>query len=481
MSCRHAPILALALLGLAGPPLIAQNPFPRDLVPTRTALGRLGLERQWIAVVPLSENERLMRISRSEDYFFAQTNNGSLHTYDVNSGKLVWSASLGGFTPYPQALASNSFAIFGTAANLLVAFDRRTGRPLWRTPLAAIPTSGLVCDEDHVILGTAAGRVTSYLVRDHDAKGNATIRSSPREVWSWQTSGQIHTLPLPAEHLTAFGSSDGRAYVVFNDERTTLFRFRTGGPIGDGLGAFGTQTLLVPSADHNLYAIDLLTGRVKWSYASAAPILQGPMVAGDTIYVVNEAGSLSSLEPETGSALWTTPTEGGQFLAVGATKLYLRSWAFDLYLIDRQTGNVVAGPAATYQRAGLNLRELRLSFLNRYDDRLYFGSDSGLVICVREIGATEPRLLRDPKALPFGYIPPEGIKLTPPKPPGPEPAIETSLEPKEAEPKEDTPAAEPPDADNPPAPKAATPKAATPKAATPKAATPKAARPGRAG
>jgi outer membrane protein assembly factor BamB len=474
MSRRHAPILALALLSLAGPSAFAQNPFPKDLIPTRTALGRLGLERQWVAIVPLHENERVMRISRSEELFFAQTNNGSLHTYDVNSGQHVWSADLGGFTPYPKPLASNSFAVFGATANILVALDRKTGRSLWKHPLPAIPTSGLACDEDHVLVGTAGGRVMSLLVRDKDVKGRTTIRSSPKEVWSWQTGGQIHTLPLPAQHVTAFGSSDGRAYVVLNDERTTLFRFRTGGPIADGLGAVGTRTLLVASGDHNLYAVDLLTSDVKWTFASGAPIEQAPMVAGNSIFVINELGNLSSVDPETGSPDWTTSTEGGPLLTVGATKLYLRSWAYDLMIVDRQTGHYVADPAATVQRAGLNLRELRLSFLNLFDDRLYFGCESGLVVCVREIGATEPRLLRDPKALPFGYIPPEGIKLTPSKPLGPEPAIETSLEPKdsdakdaepkdaetkEAETKEDMPA---PAAANPPATKPATPKGARP-------------------
>jgi hypothetical protein len=79
---------------------------------------------------------------------------------------------------------------------------------------------------------------------------------------------------------------------------------------------------------------------------------------------------------------------------------------------------------------------------------MYFASDSGLVVCVREIGAERPHLLRDPKALPFGYIPPEGLKPTQSVVPGAEPKLETSLEPKEPgampdEPKEDAPADEP--------------------------------------
>jgi outer membrane protein assembly factor BamB len=476
MSCRLAPVWALALVSLAGSAVRAQNPFPKDLIPGRTVLGRLGLERQWLAVVPLYENERLIRISRSEELFFAQTSSGSIHTFDVNSGKHLWSANLGGSTPYPIALASNSYAVFGTVANFLVALDRKSGRTLWKTQLGAIPTSGTSCDEDQVIVGTATGRVLSFQLRDKPAKGEPKIRAVPVEKWSWQTSGQIHTLPLPAQHVTAFGSSDGRVYVVMNEERTTLYRFRTGGPIADGLGAYGTRTLLIPSADHNLYAIDLLTSDVQWTFPSGAPIEQAPLVAGDSIYVVNQSGNLSSIDPATGSPHWTTPTEGGQFTAVGASKLYLRSWAFDLYLIDRETGKVLADPAATLQRAGLNLHELRLSFLNRFDDRMYFASDSGMVVCLRELGATQPRLLRDPKALPFGYIPPEGIKKTPPNVPAADNAIETSLEPKEAapkdaEPKEETPPPAAPSRARKPAAKSATPKAATPKAATPKAAT----------
>ena len=195
--------------------------------------------------------------------------------------------------------------------------------------------------------------------------------------------------------------------------------------IGDGLAGYGTRTLLIPSADYNLYAIDLLTSDSLWTFPSGGPIDQAPVVAGEEIYCINQAGYLTQLDPATGNVRWSTLTQGARFVAVGASRIYLRSWNNDLYIIDRASGQVLADPAATKQRAGLNLREFGLSMLNRFDDRLYFGTDSGMVVCLREIGATQPRLLRDPKALPFGYIPPEGIKPTPP----PVPAAETPAEP----------------------------------------------------
>src|SRR3954451_5860741 len=74
---------------VAGSSARAQMPFPRDLVPGRTALERVGLERQWFAVVPLVETERLIRISRAQDLLFAQTNYARLHTFDAESGRLL--------------------------------------------------------------------------------------------------------------------------------------------------------------------------------------------------------------------------------------------------------------------------------------------------------------------------------------------------------------------------------------------------------
>jgi hypothetical protein len=60
-----------------------------------------------------------------------------------------------------------------------------------------------------------------------------------------------------------------------------------------------------------------------------------------------------------------------------------------------------------------------------------------MIVCLRETGHAQPRLLRDPSALPFGYVPPEGVKETPP----PAPAAETGAQPKNEPGAEATPPA----------------------------------------
>ena len=162
------------------------------------------------------------------------------------------------------------------------------------------------------------------------------------------------------------------------------------------------------STDKNVYAVDLFTGVSKWTFATGASVKREPLVVDNDIYVVNEEGYLSEIDVETGLSRWTISTLGGRLLAVSATRVYLESHDDDLFVVDRQSGKIIFDPLSTLQRAGINIRSYTLGPTNRLDDRLYFGTSTGLLLCLREINQLNPRLNRDPKSKPFGYIPPEG-------------------------------------------------------------------------
>jgi outer membrane protein assembly factor BamB len=376
------------------------------------------------------QSERLLGISGTSDLLFAQTSYARLHTFEAESGRLLWTASVGEHSGFARGVAANSYAVFLTNANYLFALDRGTGRQLWKLNLGTIPTSTPACDETHVMVGMTTGLLVGLFLKQTDSKGVETIRDKPYPAWSWHAGGAILTRPLPAQSVVAWGGGDGKVYATMAEEPTLVWRVATGGPIGEGLGAYGTRTLLVPSGDFVLYAIDLLTGTVLWQFPSGAPISQEPMVADQDVYTTNTEGNLTLLNPSNGESRWTTATQGGRLNAISATKIYLRSYNLDLFMIDRVTGRMVIDPAETYLRAGLNLREYDLNIVNRFNDRMFFATRSGLILCLRETGQASPRPLRDPKAPPFGYIPPEGIKLTPPTPPAAEPGTEPESQPK---------------------------------------------------
>ena len=427
---------------LAGGSARAQMPFQKGLIPSRTALARVGLERQWFGIIPLVETERLLRISLAEGMLFAQTSYARLHAFDAESGRLLWTAQLGERSGFARGVAANSFAVFMTNANILYALDKATGRRIWQYDLHTIPTSTPACDEDRVMVGMTSGILVAFNLKKKDAKGVEQVLTSVTEAWSYQTGGPVLTRPLPAVHVVAYGGGRGKAYVAMTDEVTQLYRFATGGEIGEGLGAYATRTLLIPSADYNLYAVDLLTARLFWVFPSGAPIEQEPLVADNDILVANTAGSLSLLDPVTGNPRWTISTQGGQLVAVSEKKIYLRSYNLDLFVIDRATGKTLADPGETHVRAGLNLRDYDLNVVNRFNDRMYYATNSGMIVALREPTQVQPRLLRNPKALPFGYIPPDGLKGAPPEHPVAEPPTTDDAK----EPAKDT-AAPPADAD----------------------------------
>src|SRR3954452_806200 len=115
--------LAWVLAILAATPAWAQIPISRDLVPKRTALARLGLEQNWMALVPIVGTERLLTISLAGNMLFAQTNMANFNAYDAESGRLLWTMHLGSPSGAAQPASVNSRLVFVTNSNSLYALD----------------------------------------------------------------------------------------------------------------------------------------------------------------------------------------------------------------------------------------------------------------------------------------------------------------------------------------------------------------------
>src|ERR1017187_1147161 len=159
---------------LFGGSVKAQRPFPADLVPKRTALERLSLERQWFGVVPLVETERLLDISIGGDLLFAQTSYAMAHAFEAESGRLIWSAQLGERSGFARGVAANSFGVYATNADTMFALDKKTGRLIWKHQLGTIPTSSPACDEERAMVGLTTGKIYAFTLKSRDDKGNET-------------------------------------------------------------------------------------------------------------------------------------------------------------------------------------------------------------------------------------------------------------------------------------------------------------------
>jgi outer membrane protein assembly factor BamB len=405
MPRRLAPaFLGLALLILSSGTALAQVPYGNNTIPARRSLARINLDLQFFTVVPLEGAEKLSELSIDEGLMFAQTNHANFYAFDAESGGFLWATHLGDRTANSQPAVVNSTSVFVTNSNEIFCLDRRTGRVVWKKELGSQPSSSTGADEQRVMIGLESGKLVNF-----DSKTGL-------EKWNIQTNSRVSSHPLLAEKVVAFGSEDRKLYVSRIDKPTLLWRFATGGPIVAPLGHHGVRTLLVASSDKSVYSVDLYSGKSNWIAPTGAPVTQEPLVSGDDVYIVNTEGEMSAIDALKGDVKWTISTLGGRLLAVSGSKVYLESHDDDLFVVDRATGKIVHDPATTYQRLGINLRDFVLGPTNRYDDRLYFATTHGLVICLREIGQVKPRTNRDPNEKAFGYIPPQGY---------PDPAVPT--------------------------------------------------------
>jgi outer membrane protein assembly factor BamB len=415
---RRLALACLALI-LAIGTADAQVSYGTNAIPARRALSRINLDLQFTSVVPLVGAEKLIQLSIDEGMLFAQTNHANFYLFDAESGRYIWGAHLGDITTKAQPAAVNSFAVFVTNSNELFALDRATGRQIWKKELGDQPSSSTTADEDRVMVGLESGKLVVF-----DAKTGATK-------WNIQSNKRVSSHPIMANKVVVFGSEDHKLYMVRIDNSKLLWRFATGGPIVAPLGTHGIRTLLVPSSDKALYAVDLFSGAGKWTLPTGASVEQEPLVSDNDVYVVNTQGSLTAIDVPSGTVKWTVSTLGGRLISVSATKVYLESHDDDLFVVDRASGKIIYDPATTFQRVGINLRDYELGPTNHFDDRLYFGTTHGLVVCLREIGQVTPRPNRDPKMKPFGYIPPEGYDdLDIPRPVTPPVEGEAATDPK---------------------------------------------------
>lgn len=415
-------LLALALFAIAttAGPALAQVSYGNSAIPGRRALSRLDLDIQWNGVVPLAGAEKVTELSIDQGMLFAQTSLANFYAYDAESGRYLWNAHLGRAATNAEPASVNGFAVYVTNSNKLIALDRKTGREIWKVELTHVPSSATIADNERVMVGTEEGKMETF-----DARTGAIK-------WNMAANARIDSRPLLAGKLVAFASEDSKVYVSRIDMAKLIWRFAAGGPIVAPLSSHGTRTLLIPSTDKTLYAVDLYSGESIWSFATGAPLRSEPIVVDNDIYVVNSEGILSEIDAETGQSRWTISTLGGRLIAVSEHKLYLESHDDDLFIVDRVSGKIIHNPAATFQRAGVNLREYALGPTNRFDDRLYFGTTHGLIICLRELKQIRPRLIHPADAKPFGYIPAEGLPLS--RVPAAAPTTDPTAPPADAEP-----------------------------------------------
>jgi outer membrane protein assembly factor BamB len=315
---------------------------------------------------------------------------GKLRAIDARTGEVRWAAEVGAPIDAAPAVAG-VLVLAATRGGEFLAFDRDDGAVRWRVhagaelPLAwegmsgDLYTASPAVARDVAIFGGGDGTVTEIEL----AAGNVR--------WRFATGGRVRGSPAVADGVVYAGSADGSLYAIALEDGRELWRFDTEGRRLDSSRygydrrtitsspAVANGAVYFGSRDGSLYAVDAVTGRLRWrvlhddtSWSIASPAV----VDGLVLDASSDAWFFHAVNAATGRVVWRVDTEAPIWpspVVAGGTAWFLTSTG-ELWGVEPGTG-------AVRERVHLGERTKSSPWIE--DGVLYVGTDEGSVLAVR--------------------------------------------------------------------------------------------------
>lgn len=333
---------------------------------------------------------------------FALDRSGSIHAIDAASGDVEWVRAddygFGrGFGLALPARADSQALLLGCDAGLF-ALDRRTGRKLWHTAIAA-GAAGPACTADMVIAGSSDGAVyacdlaSGTLLWKHDCLADrpddppgfdgdqarfggfparpcdaatdgkmvvltffdqcravAIDAAKGERLWDFRTRGWTYGRPAIGPRNVYIVSQDRHVHAVDKEMGKEMWAIETRAR-NEAPAAPTERFVYFGSCDGHLYSADQVVGRIAWKFAiegaedGGAPIYASPLVSGDEVFLATLPGVVYGLDRHTGALLWKLrPSAGSELnsdLVADGRRLFLTTRKNDgagesaVFAIDR--------------------------------------------------------------------------------------------------------------------------------------------------
>jgi outer membrane protein assembly factor BamB len=387
---RLATLCALGAAVFGGGDFAMAQLAGRHEVISESMARRHGLTRAWITRVQLDPGRgRAAEMTLHEDLLISVTDAGVVQALDAESGRTHWLTKVGRRNlPNTPVGASASYVAMCNGSTLYV-LSRRDGSLLFTQRMAGAPSTAPAVSEERIYIPTFAGAIESYPIKagnEHGFRFSTTYRSK----------GTIEEPPVLAGENLIWGTHDGGVYSVTADKLQAIFRFSTRGQITAGLG-YWPPLVYAASADGYIYGIDENTGKRAWQFSSGSPSRDMPVPLDGNVYAISELSGMFCLTADRGLQRWFT-RDVAQFISASPTRLYTADGSGRLMVLDRQSGAHLDS---------MPTELLPIKVLNIQTDRIYLGTATGIVQCLREIDLVRPFVHALPPAPAEAVAPPQ--------------------------------------------------------------------------
>lgn len=298
---------------------------------------------------------------------YAATDQGLIHAIDGETGRTRWSVPIGR-PDHPNMMpAANDdyLAVVNGSVLFIVASD--TGKTVWQRRLNHAPGAGPAISGETVFVPMVNGRIEMYRLYRLDET------FQPPNYFVATGRNLVRCISTPNGSV-AWPTDRGYLYVAAGDAQRLRFRLEANKKI-ESPAVFGPPSfVLVSSIDGYVYCVKELSGEVLWRFSTGQPISQSPIPIGDAVYIVTDEFGLFRVNVQNGVEKWWSP-QIRQFLSASETRVYCEGDRGQLVVLDAETGTRIDA---------MDTVELGLKLVNTETDRIYLGTDAGLIQCLHE-------------------------------------------------------------------------------------------------
>jgi outer membrane protein assembly factor BamB len=236
---------------------------------------------------------------------YGLSRSGSTTTFDagpeaggspIPESRVVFQIAVGPFGASSPVIGADGTIYVGTTGGDLVAVAFDGSAIKWRTPT-------------HDTFGSspAIGGDGTIYVGSTDAHLYA-IGPGGAVKWALPTSGEVHGSPaIGGDDAIFVGTEDGTLHAVSPDG-TSRWTYKAGGAI-HGTPGVARAAVYAPSADKQLHAVDITSGKLLWLYPTLGEV-GTPVIGTDgSIYFGSADAHVYSVSPG-GTLLWALNAKG---------------------------------------------------------------------------------------------------------------------------------------------------------------------------
>lgn len=389
-------LLGLVLAGWLGIGEVAAQSNPlAPLLPTNASLSRLKLQRMWWGSATMNAGrDKLTFLTLDDTLLFAHTSCGILNCFDSETGRKLWATSLGGQDEPAYAPTSNEKLVLIVSGSTMFALNKYSGDIVWEFPLPISPSTSPIIDDTQVYLGTTDGSLMAFDLNELASRFNKrlTVESAGMAVrWKYKISAHVDSQPVSSGEFISFAGTNRTTYTI-SRARDLRYTFDTPVPVSAGL-ATNRGILYVCSGDARIFALDVLTGALRWQTVVGSPIYQTPIVIQDELFVAPDGIGLYRFRARDGIEIWSRPAEDVEkFVGATSDSVYGSDRAMNLVRVSRQTGQI---------QGALAVNRFTIRVANDLTDRIYMATPTGMIVALREPGRELPLYFKFPERLPI--------------------------------------------------------------------------------